>query len=343
MTDTHTYNEITTQSGALAKTLNLVLNKEVPTDSEDTTYVFSGCGTSFYLAISAARFFQEVTGITAIAVPASEIFLNKKQVFTPSKKYNLFTISRSGTTSEIIKAIKSIEDDTKIRTFAVTCYQDSDMAQLVNYSINLDHIKEKSVVMTQSFTNMLYAIQLFAAKVAGNEKLLEELSKVPSVMPKVLEQVDEMKDLADKTSLKRFIFLGTGIYNGLAKESTLKLKEMTQTECESYSNLEFRHGPISVVDDKTAVVLFATKKIEKFDRTLIKDIQSYGGYTVAIGDLPETDFADKVINLNTTLSDEVRGVLMMPHMQMLAYYRALSIGLNPDQPRNLNQVVKISI
>lgn len=338
-----TYDEICTQSEALQRTLEIMMDKKVEAVAEDKVYLFTGCGTSYYLALAAARFFQAVTKKPAMAVPASEIFMNPEQIFVPNQAYKMIVISRSGTTSEVISALKFLDGKDSISTLAVTCKEDSEMVKIAGDSIVLDHINEKSVVMTQSFSCMYYALQLFAAKVLGNQVLLNELKTIPSFAGQIFKQTDAVKKIADNLNYKRFIFLGSGLYNGLACEGTLKLKEMTQTECETYSKLEFRHGPISIVDEHTVAILLSEEKTKELDHSLSQDIQAFGGYTVAIGNYVDSDAADQTIYFGTSLSDYASSVLAMPFLQMLAYYRAVRLGLNPDQPKNLNQVVKTSL
>lgn len=342
MLNHNTYQEIKTQSDALAKTLEVMSNKEFK-EEHPFMNVFTGCGTSYYLAIAAARFYQEVTGEAARAVPASEIFMNPGQFLVPGKKHKIIAISRSGSTSEVISALKSLSHLSEVSTLAITCKTDSDMSRLADETISLDHVREKSVVMTQSFSSMYYALQMFAAKVSKKQTVLDQLKEVPSYAEQLIDKSDELKAVADNLNFKRFVFLGSGIFNGIACEATLKLKEMTQTECETYTKLEFRHGPISIVNNETVAVLLSEKKTKELDKSLLKDIKSYGGYTVAVGNVYDQDLADRVVTLGTKLSDLTSSVLIMPVLQMLAYHRAVKHGLNPDRPRNLNQVVKITL
>lgn len=339
----YTYDEIRTQSEALQRTLEIMLEKKVEAGNGDLVYLFTGCGTSYYLAMAAARFFQAVTKKPAMAVPASEIFMNPEQIFVPNQSYKLIVISRSGTTTEVISALKYLDGKNSISTLAVTCHADAEMAKIAEDIISLDHIKEKSVVMTQSFSCMYYALQLFAAKISGNNELLNELKTIPSFAGQIFKQTDTIKEIADNLDYQRFIFLGSGLYNGLACEGTLKLKEMTQTECETYSKLEFRHGPISIVNKHTVAVILTEEKNKELDQSLSQDIQAFGGHTLAIGNQVDSSTADQTFRFGTSLSDYSSSVLVMPFLQMLAYYRAVRLGLNPDQPRNLNQVVKISL
>ncbi|TCP22332.1 glucosamine--fructose-6-phosphate aminotransferase (isomerizing) [Scopulibacillus darangshiensis] len=338
----HTDHEILDQANQLQITFNEVINQSFENNQYDM-HLFIGCGTSFYLAASAARYFQAVTGEFAVALPASEIFLDTDSVLSGNKKYQVMAISRSGTTSEIIAALKFLQGRPNVETLSITCHGESEIAKLSDQSIALNHINEKSVVMTQSFSNMLYALQIFAAKKAASAKDLDELKAVPKLTGSLLDNWEKTKEVADQLSYQRFVFLGSGYYNGIAKEATLKLKEMTQTECESYSNLEFRHGPISIVDASTVVVLLSKPETEALDQDLVRDIQKVGGKVLTIGPVSETFTSDYTIQLEASLANRNRLVLYIPHLQLLAYHRAIKLGYNPDQPRNLTQVVTVNL
>jgi len=336
----HTYNEIMKQALQLDKTKEIVQSLTFNEDAVDIV-LFTGCGTSFYLAIAAARYYQSATGEVAVAVPASELFLHTDTHILSNKKYNIIGISRSGTTSEIIMALEHLNGSENIRTMAVTCNGDTPMAEVANEVIALNDISEKSVVMTQSFSNMLYALQLYAAKISQRVELMNQLEKIPALVKTALGNGEQLKQVTEDLAKKRFIFLGSGAYNGLAKEATLKLKEMTQTECESYSNLEFRHGPISIVDEATVVILFTQKETKDFDQALIKDIQKLGGFVGVIGIASADLEADLIIRLSEEIDDLNRLVEVVPYFQLLAYQRAIFKGYDPDKPRNLTQVVSL--
>jgi glucosamine--fructose-6-phosphate aminotransferase (isomerizing) len=340
MDSSYTLQEILNQPISFKQTFNMMENYSVKNNEMHEQYLFTGCGTSYYLAIAASRFFQEATNIPSSAVPASELFINPDQVFSSQVQYKVVAISRSGTTSEIVKAVKTIQGKQNISVLAVTCNGNTEMAKLADEVIALDHISEKSVVMTQSFTNMFYALQLYAVKFS-NDKKINQLRELPDMMEKVIQSVDVMKEFGENHAFQRVIFLGTGIFFGLAEEACLKLKEMTQTECEAYSTLEFRHGPISIVDSQTLVILLTSEKTKEMDESLIHDVKEFGAYTVAVGSDKPMHVADKTVNTTADLGDSISAVLVMPFLQMLAFYRAVSLNLYPDKPRNLNQVVDI--
>jgi glucosamine--fructose-6-phosphate aminotransferase (isomerizing) len=340
--DTHTWKEITSQDQSLQNTFNIMEDFKLDNIHSDDIYVFTGCGTSFYLAHSAAKYFQKVTGRTAIAVPASEIFMDEYSVFSKERSYQLIAISRSGTTSEVVKALEYVKEAKHIKALAITCNEASKTAELADNAIVLGFISEKSVVMTQSFSNMLFALQLYAVLVGGEKEKKNALSKVPKLSSQLMKDKELLKSLAGDQQYTRYVFLGASVLNGIAKEATLKLKEMTQTECESYSNLELRHGPISIVDESTAVVLLSSDASEEFDGSLVKDIQEKGARVVVFTKEGSTVEGDINIAIPTNLPSDEVVVAYMPHLQLLAYFRAVALGLNPDEPRNLTQVVKLN-
>lgn len=344
----HTYEEIKRQPLTWAETITTVLNKrhelEQMWDSvQPDEIIFTGCGTSYYISIAAALIVQEQTGITAKAVPASEIFLKPEAVFAKNKKTIVVASSRSGNTSEVVRAIQYAQKNNLAKCLSMTSNPDSEMAQISDDTIVLPHIQEKSVVMTGTYTNLLLTCQLMAGIVTRDEEFLSELKQLPEIGEKVMPRAETLgKKLGEEGEFTHYIYLGLGAYFGMANEGMLKMKEMTQLVAEAFNPLEFRHGPISVLRDHCRVILLSQSQLQAFDKDVAKDVRQPGANTVVIGDDLEGFESDEAFDLESGLSDNSRAVLYLPLLQWLAYYRTLKMGLNPDQPRNLNQVVVLS-
>ena len=340
-----THDEILHQPVAWAETL-----RQVPAiwegitgtiDMHGVTHaLFMGSGTSLYIAQTAAQSFMEVTGITASAIPASEAFLSPASTVPRSSRVLAFLISRSGTTSEALLAADFLrEHHPHVTTIGITCNAGTELAARCDHCIELPFASERSVVMTQSFTTMLLALQLVAALIAGDDALREELAGLPDAFA---EQLDATRALAKRYGEAReytmTIFLGLGPNQGLAEEGTLKLKEMTQSPCEAYNPLEFRHGPISVVDERTLVILLEGDREAAYLADVERDLRRHGAHVVAVGPHAAPGANARLI-IGAGRSDLARCVLFIPFVQLLAYERASALGLDPDRPRNLNQVV----
>jgi glucosamine--fructose-6-phosphate aminotransferase (isomerizing) len=339
------HDEILSQPETWAQTLATTpdqwraISERVAITPDDHVF-FIGCGTSFYLAQTAAATFQEITGNIARAVPGSEIFLSPDSVIPRDTGIVAFVISRSGTSSEAVMAAQYLAANVPTaRTVGITCTPGSELALVCDHVINLPHADDRSVVMTRSFTNMLLALQMIATRVAGATELEFELQALPDhLRPRLGEMREFARELGNRADLRRFVYLGLGPNYGLAAEATLKLKEMTQVECEPYNPLEFRHGAISMVREDTAVVLLEGMRERDFIGDVEAHVKRYGAHVAAIAPY-QSDHAESSILLPTGLSDVTRSVLYLPAVQLLAHERSLMLGLDPDAPRNLGHVV----
>lgn len=342
-----TYTEIMRQPASWDETVRAVpaiwAEMQASVDTAALTHaLFMGCGTSLYIAQVAAHTFMELTGIPASAIPASEAFLSPASTVPRSGRVGAFIISRSGTTSEALLAARSLGALPHVTTIGVTCNAGTELATVCDMAIELPFATERSVVMTQSFTTMLLALQIVAALVAGDEALLAELSGLPAAFA---EQIDAVEALARELSTETFdttIFLGLGPNQGLAEEGTLKLKEMTQNPCEAYNPMEFRHGPISVVTERTLAVLLEGVREQEYLPDVERDLRRHGARVVTVGPQGSSEASNALV-VGSGLSDLARCALYIPFVQLLACERALALGLDPDRPRNLNQVVVLDV
>lgn len=305
-------------------------------------YLFVGCGTSYHLAHSAAHSFQEITGRVAGAAPASEVFLSPRSTVPAGVPIVAFVISRSGSTTEALIAADYLREKVPdARVVALTCGEGTELAARAHAAIELPHAAEESVVMTRSFTSMLLALQVVAAEVAGDRGLRRELERLPGLAADLLASFEGLaRAVGSDLGLGHFVYLGLGAYFGLAEEATLKLKEMTQVPCEAYNPLEFRHGPVSILTSGTAVVMLEGERDREYSRGVEGDVKRLGARLVTVAPF-DSAAAHETFLLPGGLSDLARCVLYLPAVQLIAYYRALALGLDPDRPRFLSRVVVV--
>jgi glucosamine--fructose-6-phosphate aminotransferase (isomerizing) len=344
----HAYQEILHQPVAWTETIDDVPRQwaaiaEAVDPATVTHAVFMGSGTSLYIAQSAAHCFMEITGITASAIPTSEAFLSPASVIPAHGRVLAFVISRSGTTSEALMAVAHLREQwPHVITIGVTCNDGTQLEAAAHYCLALPIAHEESVVMTQSFTTLLLTLQIVAAQVANDTGLLAELAQLPVAFDQVLPGSEALaQEIGGASEGKTFIYLGLGPYQGLAEEGTLKLKEMTQSPCEAYNPLEFRHGPISIVDDATVVVLIEGEREAAYTGAVERDLQRHGAQLVALGPTA-SELAEHTVVIGPEFGDIARSVLYLPFAQLLGFYTAQAKGLDPDAPRNLNSVVVLS-
>lgn len=308
--------------------------------------VFVGSGTSYYLALSAAGTYAGLTGLPARAVPSCDVLAYAEAIFPKgSDGHEAVVISRSGTTTEALLACEAIRDKVGFQPTTISCRPDSGLTRLGRYSMVIPEADEQSVVMTRSFTSMLLMLQHLAALKAGHRAVLDELAGLPEKVAGVLENHQNLvEQIIGPAQFDHFVYLGLGPYYGLACEGMLKIKEMSISHSEAYHTLEYRHGPMSLVTEKTLLVLLMSERMRREETRLAKDMQALGARILVICDRADAginEAADHVVELGAGLSDYTRSVLYMPILQLLGYYQALAKGFDPDHPKNLTQVVTL--
>ena len=331
-----TYNEIKSQTEAWTQALELTKAAQLPKAENYDQVIFTGCGSTYYLSLAAAALYQELTGFPARAVPGGELLLNTKTVVSNQKNL-LVAISRSGTTTETIRAVEKFIAAKLGDVLAISNYDDS-LSQTADFSIVIPKGQEESVAQTKSFASMYVAAVALAARMADRKDLLEKMSSLPRVGEGLIQEFEpSARQLGENLGFDRFYFLGSGIRYGLACEVNLKMKEMTLTHSEPFHFLEFRHGPMSMVNEKTVVVGLVSESNFKHEKAVLDEMQALGASVVALGE------SGIEIAFNSGISERVGGILYLPILQLMAFYRSLAKGLNPDSPNNLEAVVKLDL
>ena len=343
-----TYQEIISQPEAWTQALALTRTIQLPNAKSYDQVIFTGCGSTYYLSLAAATLYQELTGRVAQAIPGGELLLNPRASVgrignLPGKQDNiplhplLVAISRSGTTTETVKAVEKFKADNLGDVLAISNY-DETLSRLADVSIVIPKGQETSVAQTRSFASMYVAVTAFVARMSGRNDLLDDMSLLPEIGERLIRDFEpDARQMGENLDFDRFYFLGSGIRYGLACEVNLKMKEMTLTHSEPFHFLEFRHGPMSMVNEKAVVVGLLSESNFSHEKAVLNEMQALGGKIVGLGE-SGADIAFK-----SGLPESVRGVLYLPVLQLMAFYRSLAKGLNPDRPTNLTAVVKLDL
>lgn len=301
--------------------------------------VFTGCGSTHYLSLSAAALFRGLTGTSATGQPASELLFFDETLPDPAKTL-MIAVSRSGTTSETLAAIRRFRERGGSAVWAVTCYPDSPLAAEADIVLPAVAAQEESVAQTRSFTSMLLLCQALAACLGGADwRALEGLPALGRSLIATSEPLIETvgRRLVDE----RLFFLGSGPRYGLASEAMLKMTEMSLTTAQAFHFLEFRHGPMSMVEPGAQVIGLLSSGAASHERAVLHEMQAMGASTLVLDPSGDPGRATWSIELPRDLPAWARPVLYLPPLQLLAYHRATAKGLDPDRPRNLSAVIHL--
>jgi len=334
MENYYTYKEIKSQTEAWVQALDVTTASDLPKAGGYDQVLFTGCGSTYYLSLAAAALYQELMGQPAKAVPGGELLLNSGTVLT-DKKTLLVAISRSGTTTETVRAVEKFKNEKRGDVVVISNYNEA-LSRMADVNIVINKGQERSVAQTRSFASMYVAVTAFAAKMAERDDLVDAMKKLPEVGDRILGVYEKYaKVVGENLNFDRFYFLGSGSRYGLACEVNLKMKEMTLTHSEPFHFLEFRHGPMSMVNQNAVVVGMLSDKNRIHEAKVLSEMKELGGTVVSLG---ETE-AD--VCFESGIPESVRGVLYLPVLQLMAFHRSVTKGLNPDRPANLTAVVKL--
>ena len=284
--------ELTSQPGCWAQAAEIAPRLVDSLPGPDERVLAVGCGTSLHIAQAyAAR--RDAHGLAETdAYPASEV--------PGARTYDrIVAISRSGTTTEVARVL----DARREPSTALVGVEDSPVAERASTVLSLSFADERSVVQTRFATTVLALLRAHLG-----EDLAPAIADAERALAEPLA--------ADPAAFDHFVFLGRGWTVGLAHEAALKLQETSASYSESYSALEYRHGPISLAGRRTLAWTLGDVEPD-----LLEDVRRTGA-TVIDGDLDP-------------LAELVR-------IQRLAVALAEAKGLDPDRPRHLTRSVVLT-
>ncbi|MGI6367594.1 MAG: SIS domain-containing protein [Anaerolineae bacterium] len=343
------WQEITTQGASWQGALTAVAAREATlrpwlSQAERRGLIFIGCGSTHYLAQFAAAWFQEITGWRCRGLPSSELLLQPEAWLTPGERPAIVALSRSGDTSETIMAAETMASQGS-PLLTISCYEDTGLARISDVMVAIPEGREQSFAQTRSFAGMLVGVQALGALAAGNLALLHALQALPGLARQTIQDAQALATrYGPDETIQRITYLGSGALYGLSNEATVKMKEMSLSIAEGYHFMEFRHGPMSLVDQAHLIVGLLSDRMRDYEVAVLRDLKSRGARVLAVAsnDAGLQGVADDCLVVGPTLPEDARPVLFLPLVQLLAYHRSMGRGLDPDRPRNVVMAIRLS-
>lgn len=337
MRGAHTQNEIATQVDAWTNAVEVIKANEAAIQKfwQDGSYdyvIFTGCGSTHYLSIIAANLMQATTGIAAKAVPASELIFHPDAVYTKDSTPLLVTISRSAETTETVQAAQAFKNKYGDHIVTIANYGDRPLNKFATLELIAPAGQEESVAQTRSFSAMTVLAEGFIRIVGGQSYAHTTVNRSNADIQSL---ADDVAPYSNPETYTQYFYLGSGPRFGLAEEAMLKMKEMSLTYAEAYHPMEFRHGPMSMVDQQTVVVGLLGDENYAAERKVLDEMKALGATTICIA---PHEAADYVVDSSTDYPSLVQ---YLPLIQWVAFSRSIQKGLDPDNPRNLTSVVHL--
>lgn len=323
-----------------------VLEQFANTFSPRSPWLFVGCGSSYYLSQLIAALWTKHFYIPATAVPASELLFAPEETLRRVGAEQIVLMSRSGETTEVLRAAELLQSHKTVQTLGVTCNPHSLLEKLCTHSFKPDWADEKSTVMTRSFTAILLTFQRLGLQFIGDDHFSAALDSLPQKGQVWFDaNARKIQEFAGKRKFADYVFLGQGVHYWLAQEAGLKVMEMSSSYSQVYHSLEFRHGPRSIAGPGTLITFYMSDAAKEAEATLVRELKELGAATCVIVDraTPELkQHSDLLVELALDGPEFARYAVTAIPAHLLGTAVGLRKGLNPDAPKNLTRAVVLS-
>lgn len=324
------------------------LNEHLSELKELDNLILLGCGTSFHAGLFAINYFKRLCNFNTVQLFNGAEF----SMYDVPKKGNtgLILLSQSGETKDLYRCVK-IGKENDLFMIGVINVVDSLIAKKVNCGTYLNAGREVGVASTKCFTSQLIVlcmISVYFAQIHNINKhkrqfYLKGLHQISMDIKATIKSSEEMcKVVAKFLAGKAHCFiLGKNIYRAIAKEGSLKIKEIGYLHAEPYGMQSLRHGPYSLIETGTPIILLVPDD-EDFNSIcgIIEEVTSRGAVVIAITDstkkIPHAKYIIRVVR-----NEAFSGILLNIPMQLVSYYMSIEKGFNCDYPRNLCKSVTI--
>lgn len=349
-----TYEDVVASKQELSSFLNKVLVYD------NLKVILTGAGTSAFIGEVLHKKFQKKFGRPTEVIASTDFISHPADYIMDSEQPVLMvSFARSGDSPESVATVDlASEYCTTIFHLIITCNATGKLANLADLDNSFVLLmpagaNDKGLAMTSSFTTMLLAGILVSdiKKLERNKKYVDHLVRYGKT---ILEKYTEMVKVVATLEFNRVFFLGSGALKGIARESHLKVQELTdgQVVCKYDSFLGLRHGPKAVINESTLVVyLFSNDDfVNKYEYDLVRSInqQKEKLYEIGIGELiknKESISLDLFIEVaeSNNIPEEYFAVCAVLPSQLLGLFKSLDLGLSPDSPsvnNSINRVVQ---
>jgi glutamine---fructose-6-phosphate transaminase (isomerizing) len=311
--------------------------------SPRSPWLFVGCGSSYYLSRLIAALWTKHFYIPATGVPASELLFAPEETLRRLGVEQVVLMSRSGETTEVLRAAELLRKHPSVQTLGVTCNPQSPLEKLCTHSFKLTWADEKSTVMTRSFTAILLAFQRFGLQFVGDNQLSGALDQLPQCGQEWLDgHAKKIQQFAATKKFGDYVFLGQGAHYWLAQEAGLKVTEMSASYAQVYHSLEFRHGPRSIAGPNSLVTFFISDAAAEEETLLVKELKELGAAICVIVNRATPNLkkhSDLLIELSLDGPEFARYAVTAIPAHLMGTSIGLRKGLNPDAPKNLTRAV----
>ena len=324
------------------------LETHIETLKEINHLIVLGCGTSYFSGLYGLHFFKHLCNFHTVQIFDGAEF--DKYDVPKNGKTALILISQSGETKDLHRCIQ-IAKDMELFTIGIINVIDSLIAREVDCGIYCNAGKEVGVASTKSFTSQVVCLSLCAIWFSQMQnvhkykrtKVISDLHNLSNDFEKTIQSVKEdVLGLSEKMKhYDNMFLLGKGTDECIAKEGSLKIKEISYIHSEGYSASSLKHGPFALLDEHFPVILFNLSGNDAKMQNCLEEVKSRNAMTIMITNKYNEHNEHESDVLYIPENESYSSLLGIVPIQLLAYYISIKKGFNPDTPKNLAKVVTV--
>jgi tagatose-6-phosphate ketose/aldose isomerase len=313
--------------------------------------ILTGAGTSSYIGQCLAPLLDRRLAARVDAVPTTDLVSAPYLYLDPAQPLLLVSFGRSGNSPESLAAVELAESIVQdVRHLVVTCNAEGALNTIPARSkltvLLPEETHDTSFAMTSSFSCMLYATLAAFSDAHALDDRIEPIARATERV--ISETLPSLQEVALR-GFDRVVYLGSGLFQGLAREASLKLGELTNGAVATCfdSPLGFRHGPKTFVTDKTLVVVFVSNDplTRRYDRDLLEELRrdACAGRIIEVTAQRQPQ-QDPDTLLVPGMADAVDIDLLWPYVaiaQVYAFNASRAMGLSPDSPNKQGTVNRV--
>ena len=305
-------------------------------------FVILGCGSSYMLSKSAAAVFAAIPDTTASAIPAGDYIVEPAFWAETVRGAVVIALSRSGLTTEMVRAVKHIRENFGCPLISVTAKLNNDLSPMSELDIVLPWIYDESVCQTRTVSN-LYAATLLLAAVYGQDDILYNsvLDAGAGRGAFHLKNRAVLEQIAAR-DWNNVVVLADGPVCGIAEEGALAFTEIAMLTGRYFHMLDYRHGPIVVSGAKTLTLMLLNPAEEELQGAMVRDVIAHGGTVVTVSGHAENKYgAAAHIQIEGIEHFAAWGIPFIYLAQMISLLKSIALGGNPDQPQGLDAYISL--
>jgi len=302
-------------------------------------FIFVGCGSSYSNAKSFAMICAMSAGKSVMALAAGDILLHTKRYKQCLDGAAVVFISRSGRTSELIKALDALKEiGCDINVLSVVCADDTPLGEKSDLVLSTPWAFDESVCQTRCVTNAYFIAAYIGAKMTDNTSVMSDLRLMITEGPAYLEKAETLAKEIATEPWTHAVVLADAELEGIAEEGALVFKEVCQLPSSYHHLLDVRHGPMVLINKETLVIVALGTSCE-LEMNLLKDLKEKGANVVAF--CAACDECSELEGIRFScfgepVSHVAKGIPFIVLCQMIAYYKSKETGADPDKPTGLD-------